>query len=331
MRPSNGWKVVRAITLGSLLLVSASALYAEPKASVLLIYERPDAMPRCPAEESVRSAVSSRLGYDPFSSQAQRKVSARIRRAPRGLVADVEVSDESGQPSGTRRLSSTKGDCRELAAAMELAISIAIDPLALTRPPAPPKPSPPVQQNRAPEPLIAREPLAKPPPDPRNKVTLRASFGALGALGSAPRITAGFTAQIGLRWRLASFGLEGRADLPASTDIDGLGRVKTSLLLISAVPCAHWRFLFGCALVSLGALQGSGEEVGVPRQATTFYAAVGPRLGTEIHLVKFLYLRIHLDILATLTRTTLRIDNKDAWTTPPVSGDFGLGLAFNFQ
>ena len=54
------------------------------------------------------------------------------------------------------------------------------------------------------------------------------------------------------------------------------------------------------------------------------------RLGTEIHLVKFLYLRIHLDVLATLTRTTLHIDGKDAWTTPQASGALGISLAANF-
>jgi len=209
---------------------------------------------------------------------------------------------------------------------MDLAISIAIDPLVLSR-------AQPTEQ----APAMAPAPQAPPGPppskpsrDPRDKVTLRTSLGAIAALGSAPAIAGGFTAQIGLRWRLASFGLEGRADIPASSEITGLGRVKTSLLLVTFVPCAHWRFLLGCGLVAVGALQGAGENVAEPRQASTFYAAAGARLGTEIHLVKFLYLRIHLDILATLTRTTLQIDGRDAWTTPPVSGALGASFAANF-
>jgi hypothetical protein len=80
----------------------------------------------------------------------------------------------------------------------------------------------------------------------------------------------------------------------------------------------------------VGALQGAGEKVVEPRQESTFYAGAGARVGTEIHLVKFLYLRIHLGVLATLTRTTLHIDGKAAWTTPPVSGDLGISLAANF-
>jgi hypothetical protein len=215
---------------------------------------------------------------------------------------------------------------------MELAISIAVDPMVLTRPSPPPKATPsPAAPPIAPPPS---PPLASPPPkpprDPRNKVTVRSSVGALASLGSAPNVAFGFTTQIGLRWRLASFGLEGRADLPASTDVSGLGRVKSSLLLVTFVPCAHYRFLLGCALVSVGALQGAGENVSLPREGTTFYAAAGARLGAEIHLVKFLYLCPHLDIQATLTRTTLQIDGRNAWTTPPISGDLGLSIAANF-
>jgi hypothetical protein len=118
--------------------------------------------------------------------------------------------------------------------------------------------------------------------------------------------------------------------MPASADIPDLGRIKSSLLVATVVPCGHVRSLLACALVSVGTLQGAGEQVDQPRQESTFFAATGARLGAEIPLVKRLYLRVHLDLLATLTRTTLHLDDKAAWITPPLSGDLGISVMASF-
>jgi hypothetical protein len=329
-----------AAVVASLVLLRAHPAEGQTRPSAVLVYERADAAAGCPDEAGVRNAVSGRLGYDPFTGMSDRTVVARIRRAARGLVADVELRDAAGALRGSRQLTSTKGDCRELAAAMDLAISIAIDPLVLSRPSAPaPAPvlAPPAPTAGTPAASAPPAPPAMPPPavvvppgGPRDRITVRTSLGTVASLGSAPGLALGFTAQVGLRWRLASVGLEGRADLPASADIADLGRVKSSLLVATLAPCGHGRLLLACALVSVGTLQGAGERVAQPRQESTFYAAAGARLGAELPLVRVLYLRVHLDLLATLTRTTLHLDDKPAWITPPVSGALGISVGASF-
>ena len=62
----------------------------------------------------------------------------------------------------------------------------------------------------------------------------------------------------------------------------------------------------------------------MPRRKSTFYAAGGGRLGVEIPLVAPLAFGFHGDLLASLTRTTLRIDGKEAWSSPPLSGLLGV-------
>ena len=114
--------------------------------------------------------------------------------------------------------------------------------------------------------------------------------------------------------------------MPAS-DPSGKAGVETSLLLVSFVPCLHYRILFGCVVGSIGALSGVGIHVDTPRPDSTVYGATGGRLGVEARIVRFFAIRAYLDILGTLTRTSLRINDQVSWTTPPVSGSLGLALA----
>ena len=97
----------------------------------------------CPDESEIRRAVAARLGYDPFSPDAAHSISAVIAvQDHHQLKGQVELRDRTGRVTGTRSLASTR-DCRELASAMELAISIAVDPKVLMapRPVAPPSTS----------------------------------------------------------------------------------------------------------------------------------------------------------------------------------------------
>jgi hypothetical protein len=120
-----------------------------------------------------------------------------------------------------------------------------------------------------------------------------------------------------------SLSLEGRADLPAEKSVKA-GTVSTSLLLATLVPCYHYDALALCALGSAGALQGSGAGVDQPRKDTTFYAAAGGRVGFEVRALPWLAVQAFGDLRGTLTRTTLSIDNQDAWTTPALSAAVGV-------
>src|SRR6185369_6255773 len=101
---------------------------------------------RCVDEEGLRRAVAARLGYDPFFPWAKVSVVAHVRKDPGAYRAEVTLVDEGGVSRGTRALSSEGDDCAPLVGALALSISLALDPLSLTRsapPPEEPKRAPP--------------------------------------------------------------------------------------------------------------------------------------------------------------------------------------------
>ena len=328
-----------AAVIAASVIAPPRAAATTPRPAARLVYARPSEPAGCPDEAAVRDAVSSRLGYFPFDSRADRTVRARITSAGAGagLRAEVALVAPNGEVTGGRQLSTPTGDCAELASAMELAISIAIDPLVVTRAtptapaPAGPRPAP------APPPApVAVTPAvvavsAGAPVDAASPAALRAGIDVLGSVGSAPAPALGISAEVGLRWGRGSVALVARADLPATRD-DGSGRggVQSSLLLASVVPCVHHGIALVCAIAAAGALQGSGVDVPDPQHATTAYLAGGARLGAELPLAGPLALRIRLEVLATPTRTALRIDGRDRWVTPTLSGNLGAGVVGTF-
>ena len=53
-------------------------------------------------------------------------------------------------------------------------------------------------------------------------------------------------------------------------------------------------------------------------------------IGVEIPIGSFLAIQLHGDVLAPLTQITLRLNDRDVWTTPVVSGSLGASLAGTF-
>jgi hypothetical protein len=312
-----------------LLLVSRAASAGQPAVATptaRLTYVRGPGTEHCPDEDSVRNAVSSRLGYDAFEPNAATTVSVVVGRVGRALRVKIERRDDKGKVTGARELASVQNDCTELASAMTLAISIAIDPESFARPvEQEPLEPPPVAPPAAPPPCPPPPPA--PPPDP---VTYRASVGALASLGSAPAPAVGLTAQAGARWRNVSLGVEGRADFESSASVEPEGGVGTSLMLATLVPCMHSSVFIGCALASAGAMRGSGEDIDREGSDTTFFAAAGARAGAELPLSALVAARVHLDLVGVLTRTTLRISERRVWTTEPVFASLGVAGVLRF-
>jgi hypothetical protein len=161
--------------LGFAVLLCAAEIRADPTPvgapspspphSARLTYERGRGADHCPDEQALRSAVSTRLGYDPFRPDAQQTVSVVIRRSDQALRGDLALRDAAETITGTRQLSSVQNDCPELVAAMALAISIAIDPQSQLRPLPSPSPSPALAP-ASPADASAPDPGSAPPPSP---------------------------------------------------------------------------------------------------------------------------------------------------------------------
>jgi hypothetical protein len=161
-------------------------------------------------------------------------------------------------------------------------------------------------------------------------VAFRSSVGIITSLGTAPRATFGLTAQAGVRRGPVSLAIEARDDLPVSASTHGASGVTTALLQAALVPCLHHLFVSGCALASAGAMRGWGFGVDRPLSQTTPWAAAGGRIAIELEVATQVLVRVHLDVLATLTPTTLLLNGAPAWVSPPVSGALGVALAGNF-
>jgi hypothetical protein len=259
-----------------------------------------------------------------------RQIRARVRilRVAGELLGSLEIDG-----SRAREIRSPARDCDEVVASLALALAIRIDPESLVAGSASTEPEaardteakrgPERQDSPVPAPPMGTEARAHP-------LVLRSSIGVVGSVGSGPEPTAGATVQLGIRWRDASVGLEGRGDLPTEEAAASGGRVRSGLLAGSVVPCIHHRAFLGCLLGVVGVLRASGESVQEAKSESIPFLAFGARIGAEVPLASPLSIRAHLDAMAPLTRATLRLDNAPVWRTPAFSSALGAALVASF-
>jgi hypothetical protein len=311
-------------------LLASSVASASPSAK--LTYVRGAGAEACPDEAALRKAVAARLGYDPFFPTAPQTIVAEIRaQAPSGFHGEVQIVDAAGIVRGKRVLASASTDCAEMVRTLALGISIAIDDLdAIAPPPPPPEPPPaatsapedpapppppPVDRDRAPTPV-----LPAPTPGPSFVVAL----GGHGSFGLAPASAVGASVGVGVAWRSLSIALEGAGELPASAPTDGGGRVRSSILVGSLVPCFRARVAFGCAVGSLGSFHGAGIDIASPHASSALLALVGARGGAELAINDTFGVAPHADLLVPLLRHAIEIDGRTVFTLPPVAAALGI-------
>ncbi len=307
---------------GLVLLFLASA---EPN-SVSFTYTVPSGVERCPDEVWIRHAVAARLGFDPFRADADRRIDVAVSRPEKGLAAEIQVFDREGKRVGRREFTSVAGDCPELASAVELAMTLVVDPHYLTRPAVPepaPAPAP------APAPPPAPVPIAPPPPPPSALPELHLQAGIFGSLGVSPQVAPGAMLGARVQWKHFSLGVEARADL-ASTARFGSGTVTSAVLLGSVVPCATLGGFSACALISAGALQVTGEFGGASLRSSSPLVLIGARARYDFTFWQRLALAPFLDVQAVATRTTVLSGAVPVWVTSPVTGALGLCLSVRF-
>ena len=311
--------------VGAATLLAAFAGQAAVKSAppaVRLSYERAANVADCPDREAVLDAVRARLGFDPFREPAEINIRASVFRDGKDLCAQILWSDEGARTS-ERRLASHRADCAELASAMELALSIAIDPLSIAREPEPSTPVPLVTEREA----VVVETQAL---DRVRSRYLDAVAGTSGNVGETVAPTLGFFAGVGLRSEHWSISLEGRADLPRSRSVGG-GSIEAGPLAATLAPCVRRGMFGGCALASFEALRGAGHDLSNATQATSLFFTVGARALVEIPLQDSLAVRVHADVTSSLTRTSLKVGGNEVWTSPPITVAIGLAAVVKFK
>lgn len=302
-------------------------------------YQRERGAETCPDETQLRDAVSGRLGYVPFDDTATMRVDVQIRRQGRKLMAEVVVDPGDGSGSRSRALSSAARNCDELADGLSLAVSIAIDPLSLTRPNEPaPAPVEAAKPDPTPEPVPAAPPAAQvqapppaagpaaPPASPEGPTTgLRFGADVLGSLGAVPGPSAGLTVFGGLTFGHTSLALELRGDFPRAEQ-SGQQEVSALRAAVQLVPCAELDFLFGCGVVSTGLLMAEGKGDGGKSDELAFVAGVGARVGAHVELRRQLFFRGYLEGVGAPTKVALFRADREIWRTPALNGSLAIGL-----
>ncbi|MBS2020036.1 MAG: hypothetical protein JST00_44655 [Deltaproteobacteria bacterium] len=335
-----------AATTVCLVLTWASTAAANPTAR--LVYVRGEGADACPEEAEMRRAVAARLGYDPFRPIATTTLTAEVKREKGVYRGRVRLVDDAGVERGARDLESRANDCHDLTTAMALSMSIAIDPLSLTRAPvaepAPVVPSAaepdhepgptspePVKADAVAEPAPAvragaeaREPPPTPSADPP-----RFALGAGGhvAAGIAPAAAFGLRVSTDLVTQRWSVGLEGRFDLPAGAASSEGGRSRTSLAGGAFLPCVKVPLVWACGVILLSRVEAEAVEVSSPRADAFFFVGLGLRLQGVIELPEGFRVRLGGDVLGHPTPFELALNGRPVHRSSDVSALFGISLA----
>lgn len=286
----------------------------------------------CFEEPALREEVATQLGYDPFEASAEREVGVQVLAPEEGPEIRITLTTEEGS-SLERTLLGRPEECPALLDAAALAVCIAIDPTALDRPdPAPPEPEP--EPAPAPEPVPTPEPpVVSPPaepaptPEPEDPVWLRVALSGFGTLGAAPTVVGGGgSLALTLGLEDVSFGLGVRGDVPTSIGVDP-GSVE-ALLLAGELAICGWVDPIGvCALGVAGAVRGQGRDFAGGNETIWLpYAGIGARVTLYLPLAGPLGFRAYADLLAQVTPAELLVDDRVAWSMPPVGGVLGVGV-----
>ena len=142
-------------------------------------------------------------------------------------------------------------------------------------------------------------------------------------------VSPAITVEARYSWRVASVGLEATVGLPVRSPA-GSGRMVTSRLLASAVPCLSSGAFFACAKASAGSLTVAGDGLDNAQTIGSFQAALGLRAGAVVPLASAFALRAYLEAAANLTRYTVRVGDEEVWRTPMLTGAAGLSGVFRF-
>ncbi len=290
---------------------------------------------RCPDDESFRHRVAARLGYQPFASTGDHRVSVRLRVASGRVHGHAEVMRAGQSSPGVRDLDSPIEECESLVSALAVAVAIALDPVRSAGPPLE-EPSPATdlsfpESSRPPEPPL----VGSPPQDslvrdaPTRESPLR-FFGAASAAGSAgllPGPSIGAAVGGGLRGEVISVEIAGRAEtMPSAVRVDSGDRVEATTFSALLAACAHLNRWSACGVGRAGAIQGRAPDVVAPTLGSSLFGTAGVRVGYELPLSSLLTLRALASAEVPLVRTALVVSGSGVWTAPLATAGGEIGV-----
>jgi hypothetical protein len=230
-------------------------------------------------------------------------------------------------------------------------MSIALDPLSLTRPAGMPPDdgttspdetsTPPPDHDKTAPPPRDREPPPQPPDaetprPPREKkpapeeVSVDVGLGAAMSFGASPDVAFGAAVGIAPRYRFVSLEVGGVVSLTPSHATSEGGAVRSDLFAGTLSACGHLNIAFVCAKSVLGDLSARSTGVTNPQSQDLFFAAVGPRAGVSVPMSRAFDLRLSADVLFVATPYTLAVNERAVYSSTLVMAVLGLDGVFHF-
>jgi len=325
-----------------------------------LSYQAPE---MCPDEARFRDIVASRVGRDPFTTDAEDRLDATLLQrgaAWRGRLVD---RDARGEVRGERVLDAAT--CEELVASMAVAVSILADPLALLRgerdpdeaeaepdeaeseeaEPEEPEPEEPEEaEPEEAEPEEAEPEEAEPGEDEPGEVepgevepgerelaarvrpVVGLSFAAVWRL--VPSTGLGASASAGLRVGGFSVALEGYVFGSVGADTADNERLQVLLAGAAVVGCGHRGWFLACLGLEGGAFRAEVPSLAVSTPVLSFLPAASLRLGVEVPLGDEIVLVALAHATLPIERTHLSVDDDRIWEAPPVAFGLRVGVTF---
>jgi len=249
--------MLRKFILGAVVLLGASTAQAGPRVRMRLDYEQGPQV--CPDAMGFRGALRRQFGYDPIDARADDALAVRVSQHDDRVVARGTFY-RAGAAAWTLERDATMTECRALLDVVALSTRIRLDPPGRAEPAAAgPTETPALPQRDARPAPVQRKWAAG--------LLLGAVLWERSAIAPAPGLS------WGLRAPWYSVGMEGRVVVPVDA-----GPFSTGVGYVSAIPCLHWRALYGCAVASIGVAWINS----LPGSQQTPYLAAGGRLGVEI-------------------------------------------------
>lgn len=316
--------------MGLLVVLLAAAVVERP--SVALTYSREGAATGCPERARLEDAVSSRLGYVPFSMQAPTRLDVALEGGTQGLRASIRRISADGNVTGTRALNSTASGCDSLFEALAVTVALVIDPLfdadRVVAEKRPPPPAPPVEVvtppalppkvKRAPEPVDAVKEV-----EPMDRLWL--SAGAAGGLlpSWAPVIALG----VQRRWTLLSLGLEVSGLIPVRAPV-GLLEVEGGSLACTTMLGFHLGVVTLGPVLTLGATRVEGRGTPTAQGQTVFRLEAGARAALQVPLAGAFSWLVQVEGVVSVRRLVLVVGDEPVWSAPlgGVVASTGLSL-----
>jgi hypothetical protein len=337
--------------LGSLVFLSALPARAEaPRHALQLVYVRGNGAAACPDEAVLRKDLAAVMHYDPVRAGAPQRLTAVIERREAELTAIAILRDEKGHVLWETDLIATTSPCRVLVGALALAIDAWLGvpqgpselPKTPPEPPAPqpaapaPAPAPPPEPPKAAQPPAPAPALPPPVTAPRS-VSGYAGAGALGVFGATrtPSLGAELFGGARLHDPALFFEVGGRVTSTLlATELRSRNgapfRARSTFLGATLAVCGQLgRFAFACGLAGAGTMTFRVLEEAETTSARYSFGIVGARLGLQHAVAEHVQLRVFAELSGLPTSATLRDQETQVVTKPPVMGAAGVGLVWS--